>query len=236
MATSYTHAIQFDAASDTGSAAANAAYNDLAALTVGLLVRFNGATGATLWSKGDGATALNTNMYTDGTLDLSVVRSTTGSIFRGGSIAADNSWRWVFFTLNRSTAAHTRIGGPKGGTLASISAPDINGGSGTVNADAAFPFTIGSNGSNASARTMEIAFSGIWNSVLSTAQCQAVADDLELAVQPVAAWKPDAGSTSSISNYISGPPAMTLTGTTVVAGPDTGGSGLAAVLMRRRLG
>ena len=129
----------------------------------------------------------------------------------------------MFFTLNRSTAAHTRVGGPKGGTMAVISAPDINGGAGTVNSDAAIPFTIGANAGNSAGRTVEQAFVGIWDSVLSTAQCQAVADDLSTAVQPVAAWKPDAGTTTSIPNYISGPPSMSLTGTTTVAGPDAGG-------------
>jgi hypothetical protein len=234
----YTHAIQFNASGDSGSAPADAAYNDLALLTVGLLVRYNGATDATLWSKGNNSSALHALLIgSDGRADYFVQRSSTGSIWRGNAITVDNTWRWVFFTLNRSTGAHTRIGGPKGGTLVSLGPSDINGGSGTVNADAAFAFTIGGNGTNGSAATVEYAFVGIWNSVLSTAQCQAVADDLTLAVQPVAAWKPDAGSTASIANYISGPPAMTLTGTTVVAGPDTGGgSGLAAVLMRRRLG
>ncbi len=233
MPTTYTHAHQFAANADQGAAAADSAYNDLALMTVGALVRYNGANDNFFFSKGNSAVAISSlTIGADGRVDFNVQRATSGSIWRGGAITVDNTWQWVFFTLNRSTFVHTRHGGPKGGTIASISVTDIGSTpAGSVNTDAAQNFTIGSNGTNFGARTMDRAFTGIWNVILSVAQCQAVADDLSTAVQPVAAWKPGSGSASSIANYISGPPAMTITGATLVNGPD---SGVACAVRRRR--
>ena len=222
MPTTYTHAHRFAAVFDSGSAAANAAYNNLALATFGMLVRYNGANDATLFSKGDTGVAISAqSVGGDGRSDLIVQRATTASFWRGDAITIDNTWRWVFFTLNRSTGAHTRHGGPKGGTIASISVTDIIPGSGAVGDDSAQNFTIGANGANNASRTMEIAFVGIWNSLLSVAQAQAVADDLSTAGQPVAAWKPISSSATTVVNYISGPPSMTITGASLVAGPDS---------------
>ena len=225
MPTAYTHAVQFNSAADEGLAAPNAAYNDLANMTVGLLVRFTGASDATLWSKGDGSTAFNASLVGgDGRVDWRVDRAGGPSVYRGDAITVNNTWRWAFFTIVRATGVHARIIGPKGGTMASTSTTDITGGSGTVNSDAARSFSIGSNQINSTATVLEFAFAGIWNSVLSVAQCQAIADDLSTALQPVAAWKPNGSTTTSIANYIvvepTPLPAMALTGTTTVVGPD----------------
>lgn len=231
MPTTYTHAHRFDSTSDAGSAVANAAYNNLPLMTVRVLVRYLNdrnttntvGTDACLWSKGNTGVGLAAlQIGNDGRSDFNVRRATQGSIFRGDAITVDNTWREIFFTLNRSTQAHTRLGGPRGGSLAVITAGDINSGAGAVDSDAGEAFSLGSNGTNSGTHPMEIAFAGIWDSVLTLAQAQAVADDLSTALQPVAAWKPVAGTESSIPNFISGLPVMAMTGTSLVGGPDAG--------------
>jgi hypothetical protein len=221
MPTTYTKAISLAAAGSQMAAAANAAYNDLPLLTVGKLLRYDGTTGATYWSKGNSSSALYAAVALGDDGDFRVARSGSAGFFRGPAVTANNTWRWCFWTLNRSTGAHTRIAGPKDGTMASVTVTDINGGAGTVNSDASFPLTVGSNGSNNASRTMQVACVAVWDAVLSVAQAQAVADDLSTAATPVSYWIPDGSSTLSVANGISGLPSMTLTTTTLVDGPDS---------------
>ena len=238
MPTTYTHAHRFDATGDQGLAAANALYNNLAALSVGLLLRYDNTADGYLWSKGDSSAGLAAvSIGNDGRADFRAERATGAGFFRESAITVDNIWRWIFFTFNRTAVTTTRLLGPKGGTLTSVTPSDGGGGSGLVAADAAYPFTIGSNGLNPAIRNAEFAFAGFWNVQLTLAQAQAIADDLSTALQPIAAWKPDAGSAASIANYIIADPvlpAMTMTGTTLVGGPDSSGGALSAAALRQR--
>jgi hypothetical protein len=221
MPTTYTKAISLAAVGSQMSAAANAAYNDLALMTVGLLLRYDGTSDGTYWSKGTSASALYAAALFGNDGDFRVARSGTAGFFRGNAVTANNTWRWCFWTLNRSTGAHTRIAGPKGGTMASVTVTDIGGGAGTVNSDASFPLTVGSNGSNNASRVMQVACEAVWDSILSVSDAQDVNDDLSTAIAPVSYWIPNGSSTLSIANGISGLPAMTLTTTTLVDGPDS---------------
>jgi hypothetical protein len=222
MPTLYTHALLFDATGDSGTAAANAAYNDLGTATVVVLLQFSGGASGYLWSKGNNTNALAAELSNSGLTDLTVQRAVTASRFRNfGTIATDNSWRWVAFGLNRTAGTNTRMRGPFGGTMETVTANDISSGSGAWNSDAAFDWRLGFNGVNSAARNMGIAGFGIFPGVLTLAQFQEVADDLDTAsVQPIAFWQPDAGTTTSIPCSDPLLPSMTLTGTTVVDGPD----------------
>jgi len=220
MPTAYTHAHRYASVLAVGEAAAHAAYNNLPAWTLGMLLRYDPVAGTFFVSRSPG---FRVSPFNPTTLSFLVDRATTDTeITNTVGIATDNTWRWLFLTYVRSTDILTVIRGPRAGTMVEESYQGA--GVGAHDSDAASPLLFGLT-SQGGITDIERAFGGYWDRKLTTAEAQEVATDLSTAVrQPVAAWFPNASNAASIPNYIIANPvlpplAMTLT--TLVAGPDT---------------
>lgn len=215
--TTYTNAIHIATSAQGASVAAAAAFNDLAQVTVAVLVSYTSGAVGQLVGKGD----LNTtgywgNIAADSLLDFIGVRATT-SDFSRAAIPAPGSYQWIFLTYNRATNQVSRMAGPKGGAITQTQGLTGGGGNGANVAEAG-PFWIGSNG-GAAGTVADVQFVGYASSILSLAQAQAIADDaLSQSALFVDYWKPTAtgGSGTSIPSGKGVLPAMVTSGATVI--------------------
>lgn len=233
MPTSYTHAVNFDAINESINAGSASALDNMTAFTVGMLYRATGAGSlGRLISKRNASAGWSLNASnTSGRLDVSWDRATTdGFALFGGAVILTNDWSWLFVTFDQSNGTNLfscRLGA-YGGALSSITGAGVTVGSGAFTDDATADVRIGADTlvSN-SVRPMDVAFVGLWPSVLSTATIDSYAADMSGNGGLTAAtdyFKFDGTMTSSATSG-KGIFTGTYTGITLGDGPDPAPTG-----------
>lgn len=223
MPTTYTHAIHIPSGG-TGRAVAvaDAAYDDLSAFTVALLVRFDASWDGIVCGKGVlGTSGWHLNEASTTAFDMVQQRATTQDFQRDGGYPGDNAWHWLFIAEDRATHLYTRAAGPFGGTIADVHRGLAATGAGTVVAEAG-GFRIGGDDTHFSSGVAEYRFAGIASSVLTLVQMQAIASDaVGQAALFVDYWKPAVGDTTQVSGAKATLPALVYSnGASLVSAPS----------------
>ena len=183
MPTTYTHAVQITAAGAGGNVnlGSNAAFDNMTAFTVGLLVYSDSAvlTAGRLLSKM--ASGWSVQAASSTIVDNTWTRTTANNVIRyASSLNNTAKWNWLFVTFDQSnsTTPFTVRSGLYGGTLATRSGAVQTAGSGTFTDDSASSMRL-FNADIAGARFVPIAFVGVWPSVLSTGTIDSYASDMD---------------------------------------------------------
>lgn len=215
--TTYTNAMRFDSIGDIAEAAAHAAYADLTAFTVAVLVRWDGVSGTgAIVSKGAGWSYNNASTTLG---DFSGACATNSAFKRDSTIATDNSWVWLFFGWDRAARQVTRAIGPMGGTIADIGAHlQADGGSAGAPTTEGAGLRLGNSALvGAGAYNMEVRFLGIASGIMSLANMQALsADAVGQASLVIDYWKPGASDTTQVPSGKGVLPALVYSGATLV--------------------
>jgi len=180
--TAYTRALNFDASNEWVNAGSASAIDNMTAFTVGVLYRATGTTGGAIIQKRNLTTGWRVLANNNGRLDVSWTRSTTQALtFFSGGVTLGNAWTWLFVTFDQANGTNIFAcrRGPYNGTLTTVSPGTNQVGSGTWADDSAINLSVGSSVSGESAlRPMDVAFVGLWPSVLSSATIDTYASDM----------------------------------------------------------